>query len=331
MVLSLLFTIPVVELYRMKYTDYIERISKDLVFIFVMQTLIALIVLFNSELRDTVVLFQRQGEFASIADQFSGGIRGNFLSGPLFFGLSSIYALVILILFNEFVLGKVKFNIFFPVFLVLNVGLVLAGRAGFIYIIGIVLFVFINFNKPVVYIKLISVIMALLGLFAILNLFSEDLGPLIHVYNYAFEFVENYKSVGAIETSSTNELFEMYNLNLSFSDFIVGHGLYTNPDESYYMNTDVGYIRKLLYGGSVLLIYSVSFTLVILWPMLNSGKKNTMRLGFVFFILYTLLEFKGEAMLNLVSFNTVVFLIAYATSLKYFKRNSTRLIFLQKY
>jgi hypothetical protein len=69
------------------------------------------------------------------------------------------------------------------------------------------------------------------------------------VLPWAFEMFQN-NSGGMFETRSSNELKTMYFMP-SFWTAVFGDGFYVNPKDptAYYMNTDAGYMRHLLFYG----------------------------------------------------------------------------------
>ncbi|EPH6686837.1 hypothetical protein ACSYPI_004774, partial [Escherichia coli] len=78
---------------------------------------------------------------------------------------------------------------------------------------------------------------------------------------YTFEFISNYSQTGKIETESSNILKDMY-FPISSHTFFWGDGYWLDPNgNGYYMHTDAGYMRSILYGGfiNILLLSLVYF------------------------------------------------------------------------
>lgn len=68
-------------------------------------------------------------------------------------------------------------------------------------------------------------------------------------FNWAFEPFVNYFEGNDFSSSSSNHLKTMYFMP-SFKTFLFGDGLYTDPVTNlYYMQTDVGFIRPILFWG----------------------------------------------------------------------------------
>lgn len=69
--------------------------------------------------------------------------------------------------------------------------------------------------------------------------------------NWAFEAFLNYIDSGELETKSTNHLKTMWVFPSEIKTWLFGDGLFFNKDGSYYMHTDVGYLR-IIYGIGLL-------------------------------------------------------------------------------
>ena len=68
------------------------------------------------------------------------------------------------------------------------------------------------------------------------------------VVMWAFEMFINYGSDAGLSSASTDRLKEMYVYPTSLKTYLIGDGLF-NLKDHYYMETDVGYLRLLFYGG----------------------------------------------------------------------------------
>lgn len=112
-------------------------------------------------------------------------------------------------------------------------------------------------------------------------------------FRWAFEPFINFYETGTFGSSSSDRLQEMWAIP-PLETFIAGDGMYTSPDGTYYMQTDVGFLRRVFFGGLcfALLCYSVDLCpLIAEW---NYNKNNRMLiLGSIMLIL--LFEYKGES------------------------------------
>ncbi|HCL5277184.1 TPA: hypothetical protein N2G40_000393 [Salmonella enterica] len=300
--------------YVMKYTFYI----------FIIQSIIIILVLFVPALKPFVMYFQRNAELASELDLFSNGLRTNALSGGLFYGLSLSFSMAIILYLYYILVYKFQLKLRYVfLFTLVNIGLICTGRFGFIYVICIIpIICTIKITRKI---KLILFSLCMIVLLCILFFTLYELFPQVKkiynetIYPYAFEFLSNYQKSGDFDTSSTNELASMYNVTITDNTWFFGDGLYTGNDGLYYQHTDVGYLRLLLLGGVGLNIYFISFTVLMLIPILKSTLPNNKSLYFSLLLLFLLSQFKGEAMITLVQLNNMCFILCSTISFLYRK------------
>lgn len=128
-------------------------------------------------------------------------------------------------------------------------------------------------------------------------LFRDDLAN-IHAIYWILEPLLNFFSTGELRSNSTDHLSTMYFFP-NESTLLYGDGFYTNPDGSYYMHTDVGFLRTVLFGGIVLLFsYYLTFIGVLMILLINKTMKGLFIVSqLLCFIL--LVEVKGEAMIHI--------------------------------
>ncbi|MDM1348437.1 O-antigen ligase family protein [Myroides marinus] len=88
------------------------------------------------------------------------------------------------------------------------------------------------------------------------------------VFDFGFELFENLFVKGEVSTSSTNKMFEMYNiLPSNLKTWVLGDGFYRNPvhpELGYYMETDIGFFRLIFNGGiiGVIMFMLLQFTVI---------------------------------------------------------------------
>lgn len=154
-------------------------------------------------------------------------------------------------------------------YLLIFASILMSGRTGFIGILLSILLLFYNLlsgGSLMKYRKFISRI--LITLIIVLNLIYASLSPDIRdliterVIPWAFEMFINSQEGNGVETQSTNQLKDMY-FDISNSTFLMGDGYYRDPNDSaaYYMGTDAGYMRQILFYGifGSLILYSFYF------------------------------------------------------------------------
>lgn len=114
-------------------------------------------------------------------------------------------------------------------------------------------------------------------------------------YNWFFEALGNFFETGKLSTGSTDALFGMYFLP-SLKTMIVGDGFYTNPyGKGYYMGTDVGIMRQILFYGVGGLICAY---MVPIYGMIGIKKMGVPRsyqlLSLLLCLQMIMFELKGE-------------------------------------
>ncbi len=100
-------------------------------------------------------------------------------------------------------------------------------------------------------------IFLLAGYFIPIMLNSEKYGMVIR---FAFEAFFNYTEYGSLETESSNDLQTMYRFPEQIKTYLIGDGWLNHPsiEGYYYMQTDVGYLRLIYFGG---ILYGLSWFL----------------------------------------------------------------------
>lgn len=130
----------------------------------------------------------------------------------------------------------------------------------------------------------------------ILSLPPDILDLLDVIYNFGFEMFIKLFSSGKLETASTNFMFEMYIFPDNWKTWLIGDGYFADPidpDFTYYMGIDIGFIRMLFYFGGIGTIVFFLYQFVIIY---QTYKKNT-NVGVVLFallyILFIVVNLKG--------------------------------------
>ncbi|MFQ2917728.1 hypothetical protein ACK3YF_00615 [Aeromonas allosaccharophila] len=208
--------------------------------------------------------------------------RDAFLAGSGYFGISSIYAIIILLCAHKLINEGLSLSFAIKFMVILVVG-VLAGRTAFV---GIVIsFIYIA-SKSVKY----SVIGFFLFTCIVVIILSVDA---FSVYSsWVFEFVSlDGNSVSLSRTSSTDELNTMYFMPNDGTTWLWGDGRYVDG-EGYYMGTDAGYMRNLFFGGLPFVMA------VIVYACLFAFKSKNYFFTFYVLPLVFALHYKGAFILN---------------------------------
>ncbi|WP_142129546.1 hypothetical protein [Bacillus sp. SLBN-3] len=246
-----------------------------------------------------------------------GGLRGLGVSGSAFYGLAIAYGLIYIYLISNFknlISSKYLILLIFPLLLF---GGLSAGRTSYLGIILSFLFIVrflskkkfgirkinINMKGILVMYLLISIIFVSIPLS---NIISEDINlKVTKLTDYGFQMFYNFQKTGEFSTSSTDVLANMYFDIDDTSTYLYGKGLYTNSDGSYYMHTDAGYMRNVLYfgiGGILLLLfYQILF---FEWSI----KQNLLR-NFICILFILIVHYKGDALGFSIIMQNILFLI----------------------
>lgn len=172
---------------------------------------------------------------------------------------------------------------------ILTLGTLLYGRIGSvvsILAIAVLVIFFLtrpeNINKALLVVFGISFIILLLGIFSI---FNESVRIW---FLWAFELVISFIEEGEFSSTSTNILFERMYFVPDIKAFLIGDGLYTDPlTGAYYMGTDVGFLRAIMFYGIIptLLMYTAVLIPVI---GLYNRLKGSIRRKYVIYLLILL-------------------------------------------
>ena len=180
----------------------------------------------------------------------------------------------------------------YPIYIYLIISFVgnfLYGRVGTIVsLIVLGLFIVMNMLKANRWKKLLVILSIGCGLILLVNILKDRVEVFSNIYSWAFEPFLNYLSGRGFSSTSSDHLYTMYFMP-SFKTLLLGDGYYTAPGGSgYYMATDVGILRLILYWGIVptLMLYLCLFGL---FRRSLLGNKLMCIL-----LVFALFEFKGE-------------------------------------
>lgn len=281
---------------------------------FVVQAFIQTVSFISPQINEFLNIF-REASVVEIASNQYLGTRGLALVGGGFFSLSAAYAIFFVILVEkrrDIKLGKIVSAIILGV---LFFGALSAGRTALVGIAAAIGIMFVeNFvdivkqfknNGIVINTKLkkrtviILVLILLVVLVVVLLILNDVLGVSIgeeiqrkinYFIIYAFELFYNLARGDGFTTSSTATLSNMY-FEVPVSTFFFGDGWYTTASGSYYMGTDAGYMRNILFFGIIgffcLLVYQIQFF---------SYKQNSSRrfVSIILIALLLVLHIKGD-------------------------------------
>lgn len=161
--------------------------------------------------------------------------------------------------------------------------------------IGYIAFVLGRIGKFFKYLLLV-LILGSIGIFA-LNAYSGNNA----VVEWMFETFIRYESGRGFGSISTSIIFNDMLFRIDGKTLAFGDGFYTSPGGGYYMSTDLGFMRLLLYFGvlGALIIYGL-FIYMLRSASIIDGSRGIGSLYILLFITFLGFEFKGESIVILV-------------------------------
>lgn len=297
---------------RVNGIDRLEEIEKYIVYSFVAQSVIQLLVTSNLKLRSIIVYFNHAND---ILEGYNG-VRGVALATGVGWNLALAYGLVFIVYVKRFLLEKVTSQ-YLLMGILLFVGIFFAGRTGFVgVLIGMLLFLFSTRYTFMQKFKLFLIVIVFIAIFCLvfMFLFPGTTEWLVEkVFPFAFEFLYKYADNGEFETQSTNVLMRMWDTPIQLSEIFFGTGHFTNEiDGSYYKRVDVGILRNLFYWGVlgyILMIVYQIYQIVKLWhkPFQYQTRRDILLYLFFIFLFLSAMEFKAMT----IGFNKMIFSIMF--------------------
>lgn len=179
---------------------------------------------------------------------------------------------------------------------ILLIGNLFYGRSGFLISIVILLIFMLILLKKHTKIFLFLVV-AMASIFIVMGVVALINQQVRIWFEWAFALFINFFKEGRIGTVSTDILINNMYFLPEIKTMLVGDGKYI-IDSLYYMNTDVGILRTILFGGIFFLLVRYLLMFTILYGFLHSKEiNNGISRWFVliaFIITLILFELKGE-------------------------------------
>jgi hypothetical protein len=256
---------------------------------FFLQSLSPYLFLYSSDYRDFVSALQYFDPVRNYEQKGVMAVRKSFLSGSGgYFGMAVALGLGLLISSWMYVKEGVGSIYFLFYFLLLSVATVIAARTGilFVFISLLVLFFSLRAKSRII----IFVSLSAIALFFIVSI--EEIYRFVSEYkvlSWAFEPLINFYTDGSLGSQSTGVLYNMFFIP-DIDTILWGDGLYYEIGGGYYGGSDIGYIRQILFGGFLIVVFSV----IYLFFALRYGSKAII---FSVSISLLLVHFKGGVLL----------------------------------
>ncbi len=218
------------------------------------------------------------------------------------FTIICTFALILQIMkINE---TKINLKEFF-ILLVLFSGNVLYGRIGIVAsvfsLIAWILYSTVISGKIRVFIYFVFMLMFVMSILIYWYLTSPELASTL---SWAITPFINFITTGEMNNYSANHLmYDMYFMPSSLT-FLFGDGRYM-ADGSYYMHTDAGFMRLMLYSGVISQMFLYGGILFLLYAVYKNysqvNKKMAFLIAMLFWGVFLVFEFKGEMFFQLIS------------------------------
>ena len=287
-------------------------VMKMFIWATVVQSVIIMMMLIVPSVKDFFFSLLRDGSARVEKNLFSGGFRFLGFAFNSTWDLSIVQSMAIMYICLLFKLDKKEINLKNTLFfLLLAMSIFLTGRTGFIgLLLGLIILIVPSSFKEVPLLKATKFFGKLMAItlplfFLIIITLPSDVKDVVekNVMPWAFELFQN-ETGGKVETASSNELQAMYFVPEP-STFLIGDGYYVNPYDTtrYYMDTDAGYMRHILFYGIVgCLLMTTIYGMIFLKIYKSStvlGKSNSLKLFSILVAFYFFLSHvKGDLFLG---------------------------------
>lgn len=285
-----------------------DDILQLLIRIFIIQSVIQIIAFCFVPLQTFVQYFQGEGTI-ELASQFVGR-RGLALAGTVFFGLSTLYGLVFLFFvrqccdsqrftFQDIIVG-----------VILLVGGFFTGRTFFIGLgIAGIYFLCSSFSIRSKILILFKVLLLLIGIIWVVWMLlpPEFYDQIYNLLYYVFEFAFNYFQFGELTTTSSEHLLNNMYFEVSLKTFFFGDGRYTGFDGAYYMHTDAGFLRNILFFGIGGLILLCCTDIYLLFGNKRVRSEGNLKFSIFIFLYMAIIHIKGEVFGYLIMLHCFLF------------------------
>nr|WP_314266251.1 hypothetical protein [uncultured Moellerella sp.] len=258
------------------------------------------------------------------------GVRGLGLAGSIAFGLAiTMGFLSYIFLYWSICFSDFKSRTIFFIFIFCFFASMSAGRTAILGILMSILFLdkkiynisfYIKFQKYII----LTLIFFIISYYWMINV--PDLTIILDRYmSYVFQAYINYTETGSFAVSSLSTLHNMYFIPDNLMTILFGDGKYTNSDGSYYMGTDGGYMRFMLYFGIIgSLIPYLSFIIFCSYIIIKTNSTNpiTKKIFTGIIIIAFVSHYKAEVIFFNVGFMKVVYILGYFYLFKSFNKKT---------
>lgn len=180
----------------------------------------------------------------------------------------------------------------FAILLLLNLlGNMFYGRIGVVIFVAEVLFAILMYRRIRWDLVFIAIIIVFLLAFALSYIIESNVG-VQEWFNWMSKPFVQILTTGKTDNYSYHQLVNNMYFMPEFKTFIIGDARYVEPrTNAYYMHTDAGYMRQILFWGIIGSIFTYGF---VLYSLKRFGKYKQNKLAILLLFCFVLYEFKGE-------------------------------------
>lgn len=315
-IFSYVFCLIIVSIFFSSFYEN-AQIEKNLSITLILQSIIIIIMLISPDIRIFIQNYIRTGDEMERMAAYDG-VRGLGLSGSIAFGLAITMGLLsyIFILWLSFMYhGPIVNKIL--LFTIVIIASLSAGRTSILaFAFGLIYIITQSKHLHLIknIIKYIIIFSVTISILLFLSNNSNIEATVNRYIEYAFQPLINYIDTGSFSVSSTERLSEMYFIPEEASTVFIGDGRYSADDGTYYMNTDSGYLRFMLYFGLLGSIIPYSAFLIFCLYVANTAKKINPSLGYYFgfiILMSFIFHYKAEVLFYNVSYMKIIYILGF--------------------
>ena len=266
------------------------------------QLLLVLLSVSDEAIQEFIRSLNDPDEYKKISSY--GRYRGVSWAYNSFFGLAVLLSWMMLFIAVNEIKGKARPTVYLTIFFSVLIFSLIARTVFLVFILFFLFFIISRFSQKFLFIRknvfwLSFVFFAFCWVVCFYDI--KD----IAMFQRSFEILINFMEQGKVETTSTNLLYDMY-FRMSIDSVIFGDGKYINQDGSYYMGTDSGYMRSILYWGLIGFIPSFISQVLLIFYIFKGYRER-----FIFLMFILILNIKGEVLSHHYALHFALFGLAF--------------------
>lgn len=284
-----------------------QLIAQYIIVAATLQVILALLMFLVPAVRDLVTPVLDQGEFIDDLLQSAKEFRIiGIASNPFAVGLTNCLALMLICTLIRTEKSRIKVALYtFGYCIILSIGSMMSRTT---IIGGAISLIILFWPEALITGKLstkmltflLTIVIIVMAVYLIILLLPPDiLEGLSAASSYGFEVFINYINGKGVQSDSTNELQEMFIWPSKMQTYLIGDGLFADPKDpvSYYMGTDVGYLRLIYFFGipGMLLFFILQLYPIFVLAATRIIDKHELHFYILTAVFLLIANIKGEA------------------------------------